>query len=114
MFELTYTEIDGLLYPDIQIDDDELLNDLGEYGELRLKYLHGHKLQLYSELLVTGKLARHCAEIDIIAFERFECICVEYIKEHLLSMDDFWQRVQICTQAADIADEIVKSELIYT
>lgn len=113
MTELTYTEIDGLLYPDIKINDEELLNDLGKYGELRLRYLYTHTPEMYRELLFTGKLAQHCTDIDKTAFDRSECIYADYIKKNFLSEDGFWQRVQICTQATNIADEVVKSELIY-
>lgn len=33
-FEFEYTEIDGLLYPNIEIDGEALLNNLGKYGLL--------------------------------------------------------------------------------
>lgn len=35
-FEFEYTEIDGLLYSNIEIDEKALLNNLGKYGLLRL------------------------------------------------------------------------------
>lgn len=62
--ELTYTEIDGLLYPNIEIEGRELLDNLGKYGTLRLRYLHEYKPEIYRELLFTGKLAEHCGSID--------------------------------------------------
>lgn len=49
--ELTYTEIDGLLYPNIEILGKALLENLGKYGILRLRYLREHKPELYRELL---------------------------------------------------------------
>ncbi|MEG0692281.1 MAG: TnpV protein [Oscillospiraceae bacterium] len=39
---LNYIEIDGLLYPNIEIDNKELLDNLGKYGRLRLEYLNRH------------------------------------------------------------------------
>lgn len=32
MIELDYIEIDGLLYPNIALDDEKLYSDLGKYG----------------------------------------------------------------------------------
>lgn len=49
MIELDYIEIDGLLYPNIALDDEELYSDLGKYGNLRLKYLHEQKPEMYRE-----------------------------------------------------------------
>lgn len=59
-FEFEYTEIDGLLYPNIEIDGKAELDGLGKYGRLRLIYLHEQKPEMYRELLLTGKLAVHC------------------------------------------------------
>jgi len=78
-----------------------------------LEYLQKQKPQLYSELLIIGKLAQHCTEIDKIAFERSEQIQSAYLETYPIQTDDFQQRVQARTQARDIADEIMKSELIY-
>ncbi|APF28484.1 transposon-encoded TnpV family protein [Clostridium sporogenes] len=63
-FQFEYTEIDGLLYPNIEIDGKALLNNLGKYGLLRLNYLHEQKPGMYRELLLTGNLAEHYTTID--------------------------------------------------
>lgn len=34
MIDLEYVEIDGLIYPNIQLDDAEAYDDLGKYGSL--------------------------------------------------------------------------------
>lgn len=46
-FEFEYTEIDGLLYPNIEIDEKAKLDDLGKYGRLHLNYLHEQKPGMY-------------------------------------------------------------------
>ncbi|WP_313133513.1 TnpV protein [Anaerocolumna sp.] len=58
-FEFEYTEISGLLYPNIKIDGKAELDSLGKYGRLRLSYLHEQKPGMYRKLLLTGKLAQH-------------------------------------------------------
>ncbi|MEG0309586.1 MAG: TnpV protein, partial [Eubacterium sp.] len=60
MLNLEYTEIDGLLYPNIETGMEEIENHLSKYGIMRLRYLHEHKSEMYRKLLLTGKLAEHC------------------------------------------------------
>lgn len=55
--ELAYVEIDGLLYPHIEIDGKTELENLGKYGLLRLNYLREQKPQMYRELLLSGNFA---------------------------------------------------------
>ena len=43
---------------------------LGKYGIARLNYIKQHKKCLYTELMMTGTLNQHLAEIDKIANQR--------------------------------------------
>ncbi|WP_394525485.1 TnpV protein [Lacrimispora sp. JR3] len=112
-FEFEYTEIDGLLYPNIEIDGKSELDNLGKYGRLRLNYLHEQKPEMYRELLLTGKLAEHCITIDKTAFEMAEFIRAEYLKEHPLPEEDTMERIRLFEMAQGIADECVLYDLIY-
>ncbi|MDD4389264.1 MAG: TnpV protein [Eubacteriales bacterium] len=111
-FEFEYTEIDGLLYPNIEIDGKSELDGLGKYGRLRLSYLHEQKPGLYRELLLTGKLAAHCAKVDETAFEMAERIRADYLKAHPMPEEDAMERIRLSTQTQMIADEIVTYQLI--
>lgn len=113
MLELDYIEIDGLLYPNIALDDEELYNDLGKYGNLRLKYLHKQKPAMYRELLVSGKLARHCVDMEQSAFDMAERIRGQYLEQNPPPVENTMARVQAFTLAQDIADECVLHDLIY-
>lgn len=112
MIDLEYTEIDGLLYPNIQLDYDAAYNDLGKYGNLRLKYLHQQRSAQYRELLLTGKLAQHCADIEQSAFEMAERVRRRYIEQHPAPVEGI-ERIQAFKQAQMIADEFVLMEMIY-
>ncbi len=111
-FEFEYTEIDGLLYPNIKIDSKPELDSLGKYGRLRLNYLHGQKLGMYRELLLTGKLAEHCMIIEKSAFEMAERIRADYLKAHPMPEDGTMERIQLSEIAQEIADECVFYDLI--
>ncbi len=113
MTELDYIEIDGLLYPNIALDDEELYSDLGKYGNLRLKYLHEQKPEIYRELLFSGKLARHCADMEKSAFDMAERIRGQYLEQNPPPLNDITARIQAFTLAQNIADECVLHDLIY-
>ncbi|WP_101908562.1 TnpV protein [Marasmitruncus massiliensis] len=113
MIELDYIEIDGLLYPNIALDDEGLYSHLGKYGNLRLKYLHGQKPEMYRELLFLGKLSRHCADIEKSAFDMVERIRGQYLEQNPPPLEDTLARIQVFTLAQDIADEYVLHDLIY-
>ncbi len=110
-FEFEYTEIDGLLYPNIEIDGKSDIEDLGKYGRLHLNYLHEQRPVMYRELLLTGKLAEHCTKIDKSAFEISERVRADYLKAHPMP-DDTMERIRLSELAQEIADEIIKDQLI--
>ena len=112
-FEFEYTEIDGLLYPNIEIDEKAELDSLGKYGRLRLNYLHEQKLGMYRELLLTGKLAEYCTVIDKTAFEMAERTRADYLKKHPLPEEDTMERFRLCELAQEIADEIVLNNVVF-
>ncbi len=58
-----YTKVGDYLLPNLTIDATEQRH-IGKYGRLRKRYLKEHRRVLYTNLLVTGKLFRHLAEID--------------------------------------------------
>lgn len=63
-------------------------------------------------MLLTGKLAEHCAMIDKAAFEMAECICADYLKACPMPEEDTMERVRLCELAQDIADEMVYHHMI--
>ena len=83
----------------IEVEGSELLKNLGKYGCLRLEYLHGFKQEMYRELLFTGKLAEHCATVDMRAFELSERIRADYLKQHPMPEEDALERIRISEQA---------------
>lgn len=111
-FEFEYTEIDGLFYPNIEIDGTAELDNLGKYGRLRLIYLHEQKPEVYRELLFTGKLAEHCTVMDKTAFELAERIHANYLETHPMPENDTMERIRLSEQAQEIADEIVTAQII--
>ena len=53
---------------------------IGKYGWMRMKYLKEHCPIIYNQLILSGKLASHLAEIDQTCQERLDRM-IEQIKE---------------------------------
>ena len=90
---------------------------LGKYGLLRRKYLKAHRKVLFTNLLTSGKLNEHLAEIDRTAKERMEQLVTEMartegVTEELKAADPMkW--VGLMNSLRNAAEETVLAELIY-
>ena len=69
----TYTQVGDVLLPNLTLGESES-RPLGKYGRMRKRYLKEQRPVLYTNLLVTGDLFSHLAEIDQACEERLECI----------------------------------------
>lgn len=54
----TYTEIDGIFYPDVTLDDEMAVqNDFcGKYGDMWKKHMHDNRNSDYRHYMFTGRL----------------------------------------------------------
>lgn len=59
----TYTMQGDYLLPDIELPEQEE-KPIGIWGQLRLRYLKQHRKVLYYNLLTSGKLNEHLADIN--------------------------------------------------
>lgn len=59
--------------PNLTIEDQEI-QPLGKYGRMRKRYLKEYRPVLYTNLLVSGELFQHLAQIDKACEERLELI----------------------------------------
>lgn len=113
LMELDYVEVDGLLYPRIEIDGKEMLDNLGKYGRMRLEYLRECRSGRYRELLVSGKLAGHCKSVDELGFEMAEQIWKQYFENHHVYDESFMERIRVYTAAQNVVNEIIVHTLTH-
>ena len=89
---------------------------LGKYGLLRKKYLREHKKVMYTNLLTTGKLNSHLAEIQRTAEKRVAEITKQMKKDlgvtEELKEKDQMKWVGLMNNIKASAEEIVMTELI--
>ena len=78
--EITYTERDGILYPDLSLPDQTDYH-IGKYGKMRLDYLKKLRRGTYTALLAEGRLLAHLFAIDQDVRSQVEFLTAELAKE---------------------------------
>ena len=108
---------DGMYYPNLQLPEDNETRPIGLYGSLRKSYLRESNPVLYMELILSGTLAKHLADINEAAHYRMDLIVKQMaeqqgITEQLKSSN--WLRwLQAMNNIQSSAREIVLSEIVY-
>ena len=89
-----------------------------KYGRTREKYLREHKKVLYFNLLTSGKLYEHLAEIDTSARDMAEYLIKEMAKKQgvteELKATDMMRWIGLMNNIRTCADEIVLNDIVYS
>lgn len=114
--KLTYTEQNGLLYPDLELPP-QTNYAIGKYGRMRLDYLKQHRRFTYRSFVVQAKLNEHLHEIDVQASELLESTLSDLAKKNgideKLKAADPMRWVQEMNDLKASAEEIVFREVVY-
>lgn len=102
--------------PNLVFEDTEV-QPIGKYGRMRKCYLKEHRPALYSNLLLSGKLFQHLAEIDGACEEQLEHIIQqmatqEGVTEELKAADQM-EWVRHMNSIRNRAEEVVLHDLVY-
>ena len=112
----SYMKVGDYLLPDLMIDENEQRH-LGKYGRLRKRYLKEHCCVLYTNLLVTGKLFQHLAEIDEACEKQMELLTRQMAKQESvtesLKAADQMEWVRHMNSIRNRAEEVVLHDLVY-
>ena len=114
--EITYTERDGILYPDLSLPKQPDC-PIGKYGQMRLDFLKKHRRGTYTTLLTEGRLLAHLSAIDREAHSQVEIITKELAKQRgideILKATDQLRWVQEMNYCKAQAEEIVLRDVVY-
>ena len=116
MTEITYTRQGDYNLPNLLPPQEEPVPH-GKYALLRKKFLKEHRRVTYTNLLTSGKLNSHLAEIQQTAQRRMEQIVAQMAKnqgvtEELKAADPMkW--LGLMNSLRNAAEETVLTELIY-
>ena len=112
----TYTQVGDYFIPNLVISE-TAQSPLGKYGRMRKRYLKEHRPVLYTNLLVTGKLDQHLAEIDMACEVRMELLTQQMAKQEgvteTLKATDQMAWVARMNSIRNRAEEIVLHDLVY-
>lgn len=112
---IEYHRSGDYLFPNLTIEETE--RPIGKYGRMRKNYLKEHRPAIYSNLLLSGNLYQHLAEIDQACLDRIELIIQKMkVQEGVtekLKADDQMEWVRRMSNIQNRAEEIVLSELVF-
>ncbi|MBR1568115.1 MAG: TnpV protein [Lachnospiraceae bacterium] len=113
MEAMTYHEVDGLLYPDLEIREQEQKNP-GKYGLLAMEYLKENEPLRYRTLVRFGILMERMEAVNEEAHTMIDQIMKDYLETHKPndphSTMEMWK---IRQQGMMIAEEIVLHQIVY-
>lgn len=112
----TYTQQGDYLLPNLVLPTEDE-QTIGVWGQRRLRYLKHHHRILYYNLLTSGKLHSHLADIEEQAQELFSRLVNEYaeregVDEHL-KVTDQMKWVQRMNNIQARVREIVNSDVLF-
>ena len=117
MTEITYTRQGDYNLPNLLPPQEEPVPH-GKYASLRKKLLKEHRRVAYTNLLTSGKLNSHLAEIQQTAQRRMEQIVAQMAKSQgvteELKASDQMKWVGLMNNLQNAAEETVLAELIYS
>ena len=113
--KMTYTRVGDYYIPNLKVDQEE--RSIGKWGRMHREYLKEYHPIRFNQLVLSGKLWTHLADLNEQAQQRMETLIVqlktaEGITEALKAADplDWTQRMNNITGRAE---EIIREELIY-
>lgn len=110
----TYTEKDGLLYPNFLTEQDVEQIEVGKYGLLWISFMKENYPDRYRHHIRMGQLHSRAAEVNEEAYEMLDSISEKYLKKHKPvnsnSMMEMWK---LRGQAKQIAEEEVYETVVY-
>ena len=114
--ELTYTERNGIMYPDLALPE-QTNHPIGKYGRMRLDYLKKHRRGTYTTLLTSCTLNQHLYETEQEAKRQIELTLSRLVKDRditeKLKTTNALLWVQEMNNAKHDAEELVMNEIIY-
>lgn len=113
----TYTQVGDYLLPDLSLPTETQTGNIGVWALIHKRYLKQHHKVLYYNLLTSGKLHSHLADIEEQAQQLFLRLVKEYaekegVTEQLKAADQMaWVRQM--NNIRERATEVVNSEVVF-
>ncbi len=119
----TYRSVDGILYPNISMDNADTksdmasvvtIADIGKYGHLWISYMKENHIDRYRHHIRMGQLHRKAQEVNEQVYEMLDSIMNRYLASHkpkdTNSTMEMWK---LREQAQQLAEEVIYGEIVY-
>ena len=117
----TYTEVNGILYPNISVEAKEpntdsaiTSTDIGKYGHLWISYMKENHPDRYRHHFRMKQLLIKAKEVNEEAYEMLDMVVEKYLAKHkpkdTHSTMEMWK---LREQAKQLAEEVIYGEIVY-
>ena len=112
----TYTEVDGVFYPDITVSEgtDIPIGMVGKYGMLWIDYMKSYHAERYRHHIRMGTLNSRALEVNDEAYEMLDTIMNQYLQKHKpVKPNSTMEMWKLREQAKQTAEEEVYETIVY-
>lgn len=112
----TYTEEDGLFYPDITVSEESDISRgmVGKYGLLWMDYMKSNHAERYRHHIRMGMLNSRALEVNDEDYEMLDTIMNQYLQKHKpVKPNSTMEMWKLKEQAKQIAEEEVYETIVY-
>ena len=113
----TYTIQGDYCLPNLTVEETDT-RPIGVWGQRRLHYLKHHRKVLYYNLLTSGKLHSHLADIEDQSQDLFSRLVKEYAEKEGVTeqfkVDDQMKWVQRMNNICESVTEVVNAKILFT
>ena len=117
----TYTEVNGILCPNISVEAKEpntdsaiTSTDIGKYGHLWISYMKENHPDRYRHHVRMGQILIKAKEVNEEAYEMLDMVVEKYLAKHkpkdTHSTMEMWK---LREQAKQLAEEVIYGEIVY-
>lgn len=117
----TYIEVDGILYPNIGVNDKQsdtdsaiTSTDIGKYGHLWISFMKENHPDRYRHHIRLGQILIKAKEVNEEAYKMLDRIVEKYLSKHkpkdTHSTVEMWK---LREQAKQLAEEVIYGEIVY-
>ena len=103
--------------PNLVLPDEGRSYQIGKFGRLRCRYMKEHRKPVYTEMVLSGKLNGHLAEVDQTCYERIDRLVKQMAEREgvteALKASDQMAWIGYMNNIRSRAEEIVLSEVVY-
>ena len=113
----TYRRVGDYYVPNLVLPNEGRSYQIGKFGRLRRRYLKEHRKSVYTEMVLSGKLNEHLAEVDRTCYERMDLLVKQMAEREgvteALKASDQMAWVGYMNNIRSRAEEIMLAEVVY-